>query len=71
MKNVQVIDGALNSIFEVYAIPEDVFARFFPDGADIAFAEDFPGPTPVWPDFCRNRIDKKSVRRIDGTLHLT
>jgi hypothetical protein len=70
MKNVQVIDGAINSVFEIYAIPDDVFVRLFPNGTDVAFAEDFSDNDSVWTDFYKHRIDKKSVRGIDGTLHL-
>src|SRR5215210_6527651 len=71
VKNIQVIDGALNSVFEIYAVSDEVHARLFPDGTDIAFAEEFPESDPIWTEFYRNRVDKKSVRGIDGTLHLT
>ena len=70
MKHVQIIDGALNSIFEVYAVPDQVFARLFPDGADVAFADDFPEDDPVWQGFYANPLDKKTVLGIHGTLHL-
>jgi len=71
MKNVQIIDGAMNSLFEIYAIPDDVFVRLFPSGADVAFAEDFAESDSLWAGFYKHRVDKKSVRGIDGTLHLT
>jgi hypothetical protein len=70
MKNVQVIDGAENSVFEIYAVSDEVFARLFPNGADIAFAEDHLNSDPIWNGFYSNPVDKKSVSGIQGTLHL-
>ena len=70
MKNVQVIDGAINSVFEIYAVPDEIFFRLFPDGADIAFAEDFRKSDPLWRVFYLNRVEKKRVKGIHGTLHL-
>jgi hypothetical protein len=71
MKNIQIIDGAMNSIFEIYAVSDDIFNRLFPSGADIAFAEDFPESDLIWMGFYKNRVDKKNVEGIHGTLHLT
>jgi hypothetical protein len=70
MKNIQVIDGAVNSIFEIYTVSDELFARLFPDGADISFAEDFPANDAIWTDFYQNPVHKKDVVGIHGTLHL-
>lgn len=40
MKNIQVIDGALNCVYDVFAASDDDDALLFPAGTDVAFAED-------------------------------
>ena len=37
MKNIQVIDGALNAVYDIFAATDEEFALIFPDGEDIAF----------------------------------
>jgi hypothetical protein len=74
MKNIQVIDGALNCVYDIFGAPDDVFDLVFPPGTDIAFAEEikqrpnaaevFEALEIVW----RNRIPKASVMGIHGTL---
>lgn len=74
MKNVQVIDGADNCTYDVFAATEKEFALLFPDGCDIEFIEDFVDRVgektagkvlkPMW-----NRCqDKKKICGIHGTL---
>ena len=75
MKNIQVIDGATNCAYSVFAVSEKIFKAIFPeDGQDIEFVEDFirrvgkkkAGEllTPVW----KNRLEKGDVVGIHGTL---
>jgi len=40
MKNIQVIDGAENAVYDIFAAPDEVFALVLPAGTDIAFIED-------------------------------
>lgn len=41
MKNIQVIDGALNCTFSIFQATDDEFALLFPEpGQDIQYAED-------------------------------
>jgi hypothetical protein len=41
MKNIQIIDGAVNCAYCVYAIPDRVFKAIFPQpGQDVEFVED-------------------------------
>jgi len=43
VKYVQVIDGAENCVYDIFATTEEEFSIIFPDGTDIAFIEDiFP-----------------------------
>lgn len=40
MKNIQVIDGAQNCVYDIFAATEDEFALIFPSGTDIAFIDE-------------------------------
>jgi hypothetical protein len=40
MKNIQVIDGANNSVYDIFVATDEEFALIFPDGHDIAFSEE-------------------------------
>jgi hypothetical protein len=79
VKNVQVVDGAANSTFEIYAVPEDVFESIFPGDRNVAFARDVErglgetGTNEVvfWRRFYERRMPKTKVQGIHGTLHLT
>jgi hypothetical protein len=74
MKNIQVIDGAENCVYDVFAMPEDVFSLVFAPGTDIAFVEElerradadrvFEALGTVW----GNRVPKSQVQGIHGTL---
>ena len=70
MKNIQIIDGATNSVFEIYSISEEVFQILFPDGRDIAFEKDFDPKDTRLHSLYEWRVDKKQVVGIHGTLHL-
>lgn len=37
MKNIQVIDGATNSVYDIFSATEEQFAMIFPAGTDVAF----------------------------------
>jgi hypothetical protein len=40
MKNIQVIDGATNSVYDIFAATEEEFSLIFPSGQDIAFIDE-------------------------------
>ncbi len=40
MKNIQIIEGSKNSVFEIYEVSNNIFAKVFPNGTDVAFLED-------------------------------
>lgn len=43
MKNIQIIDGALNCTFSLFQATDEEFAPIFPEsGQDIQYAEDLP-----------------------------
>lgn len=75
MKNVQVIDGAENCSFSVYALSDNQFRLIFPEqGQDVEFIEDviarlgdeYVGNLmkTAW----KRRKDKRKIRGIHGTL---
>jgi hypothetical protein len=74
MKNIQVIDGAMNCAYHVYAVTDEEFLILFPEpGQDIEFIEDvikrvgennLEFLSNVW----RRRVNKPDAIGIHGTL---
>jgi hypothetical protein len=72
MKNIQVIDGAENCAFDIFAVTEIDFKIIFPDHEqDIEFAEELDSRENI-EEICNrmwmNRIPKPEVKGIHGTL---
>jgi len=40
MKNIQIIDGAINCVYDIFAATDEEFALIFHDGTDIAFIDE-------------------------------
>jgi hypothetical protein len=74
MKNIQVIDGALNCVYDVFAASHEDHLLLFPNGTDIAFAEDFESRaeldqiTAALERLWLNRIPKAHAMGIHGIL---
>ncbi len=74
MKNIQVIDGAENCTYDLFAIDDADFDLIFPEGRDIEFIDDFIDRVgeekagkimeKVW----KNWMDKKNAHGIHGTI---
>ncbi len=74
MKNIQVIDGANSSVYDIFAATDAEFALIFPEGQDVAFIEEVleRGPekelddvfTALW----KRRIPKREAMGIHGIL---
>jgi hypothetical protein len=74
MKNIQVIDGASNSVYDIFAASEEEFSLIFPDGQDIAFICEVMARGPeqvldqalsrIW----SRRVPKINAMGIHGTL---
>ncbi|MGJ7542296.1 hypothetical protein [Variovorax sp. LT1R16] len=43
MKNIQVIDGAVNCVYDIFAATDEEFALIFQNGHDIAFIDEVYG----------------------------
>ncbi len=72
MKNIQVIDGAMNCAYDIFTATDEEFKLIFPDeGQDIQFAEDIYSDEEVQMVLAKiwqRRLDKKIVNGIHGTL---
>ena len=74
MKNIQVIDGALNSVYDIFAATEEEFALIFPAGQDVAFIDEVLARGPgkqldeafdrIW----ERRVPKREAMGIHGVL---
>ena len=40
MNNIQVFDGAENSVYDIFAATDEEFALIFPQGEDVAFIDE-------------------------------
>ena len=74
MKNIQIIDGALNSVYDIFAATDEEFALIFPGDQDIAFIDEVIARNPdrdldgtferIW----QRRIPKREAMGIHGLL---
>jgi hypothetical protein len=74
VKNIQIIDGAENCVYDVFAATDEEFSLIFPEGQDVAFIDevyergahdalDFAFKA-IW----QRRVRKRDVVGIHGTL---
>lgn len=40
MKNIQIIDGATNCVYDIFTATDEEFALIFPEGTNIAFIDE-------------------------------
>ncbi|RYD32430.1 MAG: hypothetical protein EOP86_15705 [Verrucomicrobiaceae bacterium] len=75
MKNIQIIDGAMNCSYSIYQAQEEDFILIFPaPRQNVEFIDDFIGRvgydkadqilTPLW----SRRLEKEQAQGIHGTL---
>ncbi|RNJ42135.1 hypothetical protein B5V01_20300 [Mesorhizobium erdmanii] len=74
MKNVQIIDGAINTAYNIYGISDEDFELMFPNGQDIEFIEDFldrvgdKEAARITEFMWKNLLRKPDIHGIHGTL---
>jgi hypothetical protein len=74
MKNIQIIDGAVNCVYDVFAATDEEFAVVFPAGQDVAFIDEVynTGSSEVldrvFNAIWQRRVSKPEVQGIHGTL---
>jgi hypothetical protein len=67
MKNIQIIDGAQNCVYDIFAATDDEFSLIFPNGTDIAFIEEvYAKGDEQALDAAFNNIWKRRVRKRDA-----
>lgn len=75
MKNIQIIDGALNCTYSIYAIQDNEFNLLFQNGTDIEFIDDVisrigeSAVNNILSKIWVTPLDKKKVNGIHGTLY--
>ena len=74
MKNIQVIDSAMNCAYDIFSASDSDFTAIFPRGRDIEFIEDFYArvnarrAAQILKRLWKAPVDKKKVHGIHGTL---
>ena len=74
MKNIQIIDGADNCVYDIFACTEEEFALIFPADTDIAFIDEVyaRGQGGLLDDafnrIWQRRQRKAEVQGIHGTI---
>ncbi len=74
MKNIQIIDSAVNCVYDIFAATDGEFDLIFPNGSDIAFIEEIYGHADekllntIFNDIWKRRIKKSEVQGIHGTI---
>lgn len=74
MKNIQVIDGADNCVYDIFAATEEEYGLIFTAGTDVAFINEVyaRGDSTLLDDafncIWKRRLRKTDVQGIHGTL---
>ncbi|MGO1000590.1 hypothetical protein [Lysobacter sp. CA196] len=74
MKHVQVIDGADNCVYDVYAVDDEDFRCLFPDGQDVAFIDEVLARgdpdrlDAVFERLWKQRVAKHEISGLHGLL---
>ena len=73
MRNIEIVDGALNSRFEIYAVDDATFEALFPNGESETYledlSEDLQDDVAFWDRVYTREIDRHQVQGIHGVLH--
>jgi hypothetical protein len=74
MKNIQIIDGAKNCVYDIFAASDEEFALIFPAGTDIAFIdevyvrEDEQALDAAFQNIWRHPVKKAQAQGIHGII---
>ncbi|GKS93404.1 MULTISPECIES: hypothetical protein [unclassified Acidovorax] len=74
MKNIQIIDGAQNCVYDIFSATDEEFLLLFPGGVDIAFIDEIyaTGDAKVLDEVFNNiwqrRVKKLEVQGIHGLI---
>lgn len=74
VKNIQVIDGADNCTYDLYAATDEEFEEIFPNGTNVEFVEDYFGRVgekraiEITSNLWKRLVNKSEAQGIHGTL---
>ena len=74
MKNIMIIDGAVNCVYDIFSASDEDFSKLFPPGTDIAFIDEIyakgseSGLDLIFKRLWQNRVEKSKVNGIHGTI---
>lgn len=74
MKHIQVIDGAVNCVYDVFAATTEEFEAIFPAGQDVAFIDvvyakgDSAKLDAIFNRIWARRVQKAEMNGLHGTL---
>jgi len=74
MKNIQIIDGAQNCVYDIFMATDEEFSLIFRNDADIAFIEevyakgDAPTLDAAFNNIWKRRIKKRDAQGIHGII---
>lgn len=74
MKNIQIIDGAQNSVYDIFSAADEEFALIFPEGQDIAFIDEVYTNynaevlDEIFANIWQRRVRKIDAQGIRGTI---
>lgn len=74
MKNIQIIDGAINCVYDIFSATEDEFCLIFPFETDVAFIDEVYSAHSselldrTFEQIWSRPIDKSAAQGIHGIL---
>lgn len=74
MRNIQVIEGAANATYDIFAATDEEFQTIFPPGQDVAFFSEVVSHLDpaqlesLFPSLWQRRVPKSEVHGIHGVL---
>jgi hypothetical protein len=71
MKNIQIIDGALNCVYDIFQATESEFNLIFKNGTNIMFSDELDNGIEVekaFENIWARRIPKDTAMGIHGTI---
>lgn len=63
MRNIQVIDGAINAVYDIFCAADEAFDLIFPSGQDVAFINSARSP---WASYDCGLGLKQEPQSMDG-----
>ncbi|MES2148272.1 MAG: hypothetical protein V4508_00625 [Pseudomonadota bacterium] len=67
VKNIQVIDGAINCVYDIFSATEEEYSLIFPSGTDIAFIDEvYKYGNSQLLDIAFSNIWKRRVRKCEA-----